>query len=490
MLREATRPGPALAGLGLCGTASLLLATHGLGAGPGPFAASVSAIAVAIAVTARCIYRRTNRSVAAVALSPFAVAAATWTVLFVLRPVELYFFPDHASLALGELGFDSAALTRAVAVGGIGCAGWCAGYICALGCWKRPGPEVALPRRGHWALGVLALAVGTLLWGALFLRVGGLHALVTSPVTLRADQRSSSYGFLGVWIVQGTGLCALVVLLRGGGSDARRLRAIAIAAAFLSAAAAVALELRGLAVFAAGAALVIVLTLRPPSKQRLLAGAVVAAALVAALAFAQQVRAYTGGMTTTQAVRTAAHTPFWANFVSDLGTFDNLVAMRELVPASIPFLQGATLREIPEALVPRALWPEKPLGVDARVASYLYPGSPAAVPISLQGELYWNEGLAAVALGCLGLGAAFGWLGRVGLRSPAKSGAFVLYATAVPFTHAFLTRGLASMTENLVFALVGVFFSAIAVGLWPVRDRPSFKRASRSLQPARSDADA
>jgi hypothetical protein len=55
MLREATRPGPALAGLGLCGTASLLLATHGLGAGPGPFAASVSAIAVAIAVTARCI---------------------------------------------------------------------------------------------------------------------------------------------------------------------------------------------------------------------------------------------------------------------------------------------------------------------------------------------------------------------------------------------------------------------------------------------------
>jgi uncharacterized membrane protein YqaE (UPF0057 family) len=175
--------------------------------------------------------------------------------------------------------------------------------------------------------------------------------------------------------------------------------------------------------------------------------------------------------------------------VSDLGTFDDLVAMRELVPASIPFLHGATLREIPEALVPRRLWPEKPLGVDARVASYLYPGSPAAVPISLQGELYWNDGLVAVVLGSLALGAAFGGLGRLGLRSPAGSGALVLYATTLPFTHAFLTRGLASMTENLLFALVGVFFAGVAFGLWPVA-RPSFRPAKESLRAVRSDADA
>ena len=115
-MRVDVRLGSALAGLALCGSASVLLATDGLGAGPVSFAASVSAIAVTILLTAWCIHRRTDGSARAVALSPFTVAAATWTVLFVLRPLELYFFPDHASLALGELGFDSAALTRAVAV--------------------------------------------------------------------------------------------------------------------------------------------------------------------------------------------------------------------------------------------------------------------------------------------------------------------------------------------------------------------------------------
>jgi hypothetical protein len=483
--------GMALAALLLCGEAAAILALDRLGPGPVAFAASVSTIGAAIVVTAGCIYRRTRGSVSAVLLSPFAVAAGTWIVLFVVRPVELYFFPDHASLALGELGFDSAALTRAVGVAGTGCAAWCAGYLALLGSWDRPARELVPRRRAHWAFGVLALGVGTVLWVALFVRDGGVHALATSAVSVRADQRSSAYGFIGVWIVQGTGLCALAALLRAETPDKRPFRAIVVAAAALSAVAAFALQLRGLAVFAAVSALVIVLALRPPSKRKVVTGAAVAALVIAGLAFAQQVRVYTGQMTTTEAVRTAVRTPIWADFVSDLGTFDNLVAMRELVPVSIPFLNGATIREIPGALVPRRLWPEKPLGVDARVASYLYPGASVAVPISLQGELYWNDGLLAVLVGSLLLGACFGALGRLGLRSQAGSGAFLAYAVALPFTHAFLTRGLAAMTENLVFALVGVFFAAIALGFRPApaaRLRPTPERPS--LRTVRSDADA
>jgi hypothetical protein len=482
--------GSALVGLAFCAATSALLATDVLGADPVAFAASVSTIVVTIVIAAACIYGRTEGRPSSVVLSPFAIAAATWLVLFVLRPVELYLYPEHASLALGELGFDSGALTRAVAVAGIGCSAWCLGYIVVLGRWERTVREVVTQRRVHWGFSVAALVVGTFLWGALFVREGGVNALLSSAASLRADQRSSAYGFIGVWIVQGTGLCALATLLAGERRALRPLRAIVVAAAMLSAAAAIALQLRGLAVFAALSALTIVLALRPPSTRKLLAGAAAAAILVAVLAFAQQIRAYTSQMSTTEAARTALHTPPWAHFVSDVGTFDDLVAMRELVPASIPFMHGETLRQIPEALVPRALWPEKPLGVDARAASYLYPGAAVAVPISLQGELYWNNGLLAVVVGSLAVGAAFGALGRLGLGSPAGSGAFLAYAVALPFTHAFLTRGLASMTENLVFALVGLFFAALAAGLRPDAVARFGLTRRRLLRAARSVGDA
>jgi hypothetical protein len=166
-------------------------------------------------------------------------------------------------------------------------------------------------------------------------------------------------------------------------------------------------------------------------------------------------------MPTTDAIHAATRTPLWADFVSDLATYDHFAAMRELVPGSIASLHGKTLVDVPKALVPRALWPGKPQTVDARVASYLYPGASAEVPISMQGELYWNGGLSAVVVGGFVLGLAFGVLARFGLGARPGSPAFVLYIVALPFTHAFLTRGFAPTTESIVFAGVGVI---LAVG--------------------------
>jgi hypothetical protein len=476
--------------LAMCAIASLLLGTPRLGNGPGAFAGALSAVAVAIATTGLCVYARTNRSCFAVLVSPFGVAAATWIVLFIVRPLELYLFPSHATLALGQLGFDSTGLTSAVAVGGLGCAAWGLGYVAALGRQGHPRAPVRLRSTPHWLLPLGALAAGTLLWAALFVREGGVHALLSSAVSLRADQRSSAYGFIGVWLVQGTGLCALTVLLCCDRCRTRSLRLTLAIAAFLAAAAAVALQLRGLVVFALISALAIVVAVRRPRGSVLLAGAVVTAALVVVLAFAQQVRANTSRMTTADSVRTALRTPLWADFESDLGTFDNLVAMHSLVPASIPFLGGATIREVPEALVPRSLWPAKPLGIDSRVASYLYPGVDVAVPITVQGELYWNFDVAGVVLGALLLGVLFGAVGRLGFQAPG-TGAFLVYVTVIPFTHAFLTRGLAVMTENLAFALIGVLLAAFVFGLRLRRPAPLGLRSEMpSTRPARLDADA
>jgi hypothetical protein len=121
----------------------------------------------------------------------------------------------------------------------------------------------------------------------------------------------------------------------------------------------------------------------------------------------------------------------------------------------VSYLGGRTIVEIPAAFVPRSLWSGKPTGIDFLAASYLYPGVYVGIPLTVQGELYWNGGMPFVIAGSLILGLLFGLLARAGLGSPPGSGRFVLYAAAVPFTHAFLTRGLATMAEGLAFAMIG-----------------------------------
>jgi hypothetical protein len=211
------------------------------------------------------------------------------------------------------------------------------------------------------------------------------------------------------------------------------------------------------------------LSLRRPGRRHLVAIGIAAVLGVVALGFAQQVRNYSASTSTGQAVRIAARTPVGYWFGSDLSTFDNFVALRLLVPGSVEYLDGESLAAIPTAVVPRSVWHGKPAALDVRAASYLYPGSGAAVPVSLQGELYWNAGLPAVAAGMALMGLLMGLFACAGWRVHPGSGWFVLYASALPFTHAFLTRGLATMTANLVFALIGVGTVVVVVGGGRVR---------------------
>ena len=427
------------------------------------FSIALVCVVLPIAVAGVVAFRQCARSWRAVAISPYSVAAATWLALFVLRPLELYFGPHGATQPLAELGFQAGHLTRAVALGGLGCAAWCLGYLLALG---RPRHALDRPARGHamrlstrgtWVV----LAVGTGLWLALFFRQGGISALRHSAVSTRADQYSSFYAFIGVWMVQGVALYAYAVALQTGARGAKLAAAVA---ASLSVLAALALQLRGLAVFGAVAAGAIHVSLRPLSRRRSALVVAAGAAGLVALGFAQQVRQYTAQRSLSSSIRLAADTPLGAMYESDLSTYDNFAAIRILVPSSIPYLDGSSLTEIPGALIPRALWAGKPRGVDVRAGSYLYPGSNAAVAISMQGELYWNAGVAGIAIGGAVVGLLFGLLAAVGLRAPPGTGRFVIYAVSVTFTHAFLTRGFATMTENLVFAVVGVSLAIMGIG--------------------------
>ena len=421
-------------------------------------------------------YRRLDRRAQLVAISPLLPAALTWVALFVYRPIELYFASDHAVVGLSRFGFDVGDLTRTVALAAVGIGAWSIGFVVALG--RRPRIETTLDQRPRpfnvpAALGLLAF--GTILWLILFERQGGVDTLLHSAVAIRSDQRSSFWAFVGVWIVQSVGLYALLVTIDGG---TRASRLVLAAAAASTALAAVGTQLRMFAAFAFVSGVVLVLAIRRPRRRHVVIGIAVAALGAFALGFAQQVREYTHVVSTPDAIHLTAKTPLWSSYVSDLSTFDHFVAVQEVVPESVGYLGGSSIVEIPEAIVPRSLWPAKPLGFDHQVTELLYPGADAGIPISIQGELYWNGGIPFIVVGCLVFGLLCGRLVRVCLDFPRGRIALLAYALVIPFTHALLTRGLATMFQNLVFALAGL---AIVVFILDGETRAQVLAVARSV---------
>jgi hypothetical protein len=306
----------------------------------------------------------------------------------------------------------------------------------------------------------LALAIGIPMWLVLFEHSGGLTALRHSAASIRTHQLGGGYGFVGAWLIESTGLYALAVALR---TRERRAWRVVWLVLFLSVLILFTLQVRALLVTAVIAGVIMYVTARGVRRRYLVAGACVTVVAALGLAAFQQARAYSSTTSTGQAVKLTLRTPPAVLFASDLSTYDQFVAIEELVPSSIGYLGGKTLLEAPASLVPTAIWRHKPRSIDFRVASYLYPNTFVATPITIQGELYWNGGLLLVVLGSIGVGLLLGLLARVGLRAPPATAPFAAYALLLPFVHGFATRGLGAMIENVFFALVGLGVAVVVL---------------------------
>jgi oligosaccharide repeat unit polymerase len=411
--------------------------------------------------------------------SPLAIAAATWLALFVLRPLELYFYPAETITPLLQLGYDCGDLVRTVAIAGIGAATWALGFLLVLTLLRERLRElpaldpIGMRRRAPWVV----LAMGACLAGVLFMRQGGVSALINSAGSLHTDQGSGFYGQIGIWMLVGVALYAFAVVVQGGrAATARRLLIVSAPLAVVST---LALGSRGFIVAGVLGACVIYLRLRAPRARTVIAALAVAVALGAVLEFTAVVRTNAASEDLGTAVELSAETPVAYFQTADLSAFDDFVVMQQLVPSSISWLEGESLLQIPAALAPRTLWPGKPEPLDSEVTAYLYPGATAGTPITLQGELYWNFGLAGVAIGALVLGALMGWSMLLLRRRDILS--LLLYAVLYASVFALLTRAIGTMTANTVIALVGVGAAALAIEPRPLRALvvPLGRRASR-----------
>jgi peptidoglycan/LPS O-acetylase OafA/YrhL/O-antigen/teichoic acid export membrane protein len=440
------------AGLGACAAVSVLFAAGVVHRNTtAAFTVALSLVACALFLSLHAAYRVGGRSAAVLLRTPVTLIAVLWAALFILRPLDLFLDPASTTEPLFELGFSRGDLTWAVAIGALGCATWGLGYLYGLGtnvvAEREPTPRPADPLSLFASFGLLSL--GTLLWGALFIRQGGPSALLHHAASIHTAQQSSFYGVGGVWIVQATGLLAFDRLLRGGG---RRPLLVMTCAALLSLAAAICLESRGLLVIGALAAVAVYLHARRPTGRALAVGAVIAVLSVGLLAFAERVRSFTQVTSTSHAVTLALKTPPSTYAVADLTPFDNLVTLGELVPASVPRLKGSSIAAIPGAFIPRALWPGKPQPLDQQVSKYLYPGSTVGSPISVQGELWWNFGWPGVAVGALLIGLLMGAVVRRGVHARSEHGR-LLYALFFASCFTPMVSALATMASNTAIAL-------------------------------------
>ncbi len=457
-----TRRGPEFA-LVLCAAIFWLVAAGTIaGDGAAALTAMTGLIAVTVAIAALAAWGRLSGWRWLLA-SPLAIAAATWLPLFVLRPIELYFYPGEAITPMIQLGYDVGDLSRTVAIAGVGCATWSLGFLYGLrrvrAVSESPPPLDPLPLR-RWAPWAM-IGLGAILAGALFMRQGGPAALIHSAGSLHTNQGSGFYGQLGIWMLEGVALYALASILRDE-DHSRHARRVLLVSAALAVLCTLALGSRGFIAFGLLAAAVIYLRLRAP-RARAVAITVAAALLVAgALEFAAIVRTNAASTDLGTAVGRSFDTPVPAFQTADLSVFDDFVAMQGIVPSSISRLGGESLLQIPAALAPRALWPGKPQPIDNLVTEYLYPGATAGTPITMQGELYWNFGLPGVALGSLLMGLLMGWSTLLLFRREPLS--LILYAVLYAGAFALLTRAIGTMTANTFIALLGAGIAAAAIG--------------------------
>lgn len=396
--------------------------------------------------------------------SPLLFVAVVLVCIFALRPAALVADPRSVSVGLLAVEFGWRDLTYAVGTATLGFGLF--GLAFLLG-WGSNGAQrrrvAALPAERRIVRGSLAaLGLGTLLWGALFMRNGGFGALTDDPASLHLEQFSGGYGVMGHMLCLATALLVLWAWLR---QRTRRLGWTLAAAVAVAAAATFALQTRGPLVASLVAAAVIVVSERRLSPRKVAVLLSIGLLLVVGFTYMRTVREYAQSEPLGDAVSASVRTNPLNVVGGDFTEAENLVVLQRLVPEALPWLSGESLRDVPAAFIPRQLWGEKPRPLDFKLSRVVYgQESRAGSPFTIAGELFWNFGLAGVAVGMALLGALSGLGWRV-LRRWSGAAAIVAGAVVVGYSYLLFTRPLGAMILTLAMALAAIAVASALTGL-------------------------
>jgi len=161
-----------------------------------------------------------------------------------------------------------------------------------------------------------------------------------------------------------------------------------------------------------------------------------------------------------------------------LNIFRELCKTVEYFPAHNEYLHGYSFYGVVTNIVPRAWWPDKPVGV-GKLASILFDQNPASsIALSLPGELYANFGMFGSLMGMVLFGLFLSLVYRWYLRHQGNQGALVIYVFLVVTATQEVRGDILDATVPLLYYLLPVILSFSVVAAFK-RFRTRRSRAKR-----------
>jgi len=121
------------------------------------------------------------------------------------------------------------------------------------------------------------------------------------------------------------------------------------------------------------------------------------------------------------------------------GAFGVLINVVDKVPQEIDYFYGISFIRPLFAIIPRPIWPEKPLEVSQIMAHYLYPKEVGlSVASTVVGEAYFNLGYAAIIIAMFTFGVFSKAIYIYLQRNTRNSSTILVYACVFPFIFEFL----------------------------------------------------
>lgn len=142
------------------------------------------------------------------------------------------------------------------------------------------------------------------------------------------------------------------------------------------------------------------------------------------------------------------------------GAADELFRFVEVVPGQLPYKYGADFFGVLTSLVPRAVWPDKPIFSPGAEYGFWLNTITSVTPFPI-GEMYWNGGYVGVVLGMMLWGAMLALAMRLTARFFRAEGA-QLYVVAIflaelywfTSTESMLAITIASLIQKMIIYLV------------------------------------
>ena len=154
---------------------------------------------------------------------------------------------------------------------------------------------------------------------------------------------------------------------------------------------------------------------------------------------------------------------------ADTDMFDSLANALVVVPEQLPFQHGATITDILIRIVPRPLWPDKPLESNDALVDVLWPvhhsKSRAGPAFSLMGPFYADSGIITVALGMFLAGALLAtlwcWLQRYHTNVIAQ----MIYSMGLPFVVILMRGTIPDTLARMLFMLIPLVLVMLFMGV-------------------------